>query len=218
MAEYLKLFENHTDYEAYISDNPTTPNVSYCTDVRDVHYNPAIINFASNVIKQLLITSGADLNNDGEIDIYEAQKFNNFSAFMYFSLNTPYSFDEFRFFTSVTTAPIFVSTPITSIVLPDSITTLPGGFFDDCDEIVNIVIPESVTTINGSVTHFSKCNKLESVTFMSQTPPTIENADNFTNNASGFKIYVPADSVNAYKEATNWSAYASIINAIPSAS
>ena len=29
------------------------------------------------------------------------------------------------------------------------------------------------------------------------------------------KIYVPAESVEAYKTATNWSAYASIIEALP---
>lgn len=218
MAEYLKLFENHTDYEAYMQDNPTTPNVSYCIDVRDVHYNPAIIDFASNIIKQLLITSGADLNNDGEIDLYEAQKFNNFSAFMYFSMNTPYSFDEFRFFTSVTQPPMFVGTPITSVVLPESITTLPLGFFDNCDEIENVVIPGNVTDAQQN-NLFSNCNKLKSVTFLSQTPPLLTGGQSvFNNNASGFKIYVPTESLNTYKSASGWSQYSSIIEAIPAVS
>jgi hypothetical protein len=39
--EYLKLFSSHTDYEDYASGGTMVrPNVSYCEDVKDVHYNP----------------------------------------------------------------------------------------------------------------------------------------------------------------------------------
>lgn len=39
--EYLKLFSAHTDYEDYASGGTMVrPNVSYCEDVKDVHYNP----------------------------------------------------------------------------------------------------------------------------------------------------------------------------------
>lgn len=41
MGNYLKLFETHTDYQAYIDgDDVLKPNVSYCEDNNDVHYNP----------------------------------------------------------------------------------------------------------------------------------------------------------------------------------
>lgn len=51
--------------------------------------------------------------------------------------------------------------------------------------------------------------------FHSATPPTLANSNAFT---PGFlnKIYVPEASVNAYKTASNWSAFASYIEAIPS--
>ena len=39
--EYLKLFSSHTDYEEYLTGGTMVkPNVSYCEDVKDVHYNP----------------------------------------------------------------------------------------------------------------------------------------------------------------------------------
>ena len=39
--EYLKFFEKHADYEDYASGGTMVkPNVSYCDDVKDVHYNP----------------------------------------------------------------------------------------------------------------------------------------------------------------------------------
>jgi hypothetical protein len=43
IQEYLKVFETHEEYEEYITgDTMVTPNVSYCEDVNDVHYNPWI--------------------------------------------------------------------------------------------------------------------------------------------------------------------------------
>ena len=44
MATYLKLFENHTQYDTFIGGGGDTqfvrPNVSYCTEENEVHYNP----------------------------------------------------------------------------------------------------------------------------------------------------------------------------------
>ena len=47
------------------------------------------------------------------------------------------------------------------------------------------------------------------------TPPALANSNAFTANNIN-KIYVPAASVNAYKTASNWSTFASYIEAIPS--
>ena len=41
MGKYIKLFEEHVDYMAYISSQDAIlPNVSACIDANDVHYNP----------------------------------------------------------------------------------------------------------------------------------------------------------------------------------
>ena len=44
MSKYLKLFENHTQYETFIGGGGVTPfvkpNVSYCVQENEVHYNP----------------------------------------------------------------------------------------------------------------------------------------------------------------------------------
>lgn len=41
--EYLKLFESHQGYEGYSeSSDFITPNVSYCEQENEVHYNPYI--------------------------------------------------------------------------------------------------------------------------------------------------------------------------------
>ena len=41
MSKYLKLFETHVEYEAYSGEGEMLlPNVSYCKDNNEVHYNP----------------------------------------------------------------------------------------------------------------------------------------------------------------------------------
>ena len=40
--KYLKLFPQHSDYQAFISGGVELPNVSYCENENEVHYNPYI--------------------------------------------------------------------------------------------------------------------------------------------------------------------------------
>lgn len=50
---------------------------------------------------------------------------------------------------------------ITSIVIPDSVTTLGSNAFSDCSDIVSITLPDSITTIGGVA--FYGCTSLESI-------------------------------------------------------
>ena len=44
MSEYLKLFDTHTNYENFVdSGTMVKPNVSYCVEQNEVHYNPVPI-------------------------------------------------------------------------------------------------------------------------------------------------------------------------------
>jgi hypothetical protein len=41
--KYIKLFETHNEYETYINGQDVLlPNVSYCEDNNEVHYNPYV--------------------------------------------------------------------------------------------------------------------------------------------------------------------------------
>jgi hypothetical protein len=98
-------------------------------------------------------------------------------------------------------------------VIPNGVTSIDFNNFNTCTSLTTIIIPDSVTEISNEA--FYGCTSLTNVTCLAETPPTLgTQVFDKTNNCP---IYVPSASVNAYKAATNWSAYASRIQAIPTA-
>ena len=100
---------------------------------------------------------------------------------------------------------------LTSIDIPDSVTSIGSYAFDFCTSLTSIDIPNSVTSIG--LYAFRYCSRLTSVTVEATTPPTLQGGGVF--DGSGCIIYVPSDSVDAYKAANIWNSYASRIQAIP---
>ena len=98
---------------------------------------------------------------------------------------------------------------LTSITIPNSVTTIGSSAFSACSRLTSVTIGDSVTTI-GDYT-FQDCNSLTSVYCKATTPPALGGNSVFIPNVSGRKIYVPMESVEAYKSATNWSEYADSI-------
>lgn len=97
-------------------------------------------------------------------------------------------------------------------ILPSSMTVIYGSTFTNCTSLESIYIPSDVTVIQDGA--FYGCTSLEDVFVFSTTPPTL-GQNVFYNMPDNGKIYVPAGSLNSYKTATNWSAYADRIVAMP---
>lgn len=87
-------------------------------------------------------------------------------------------------------------------------TGMTWGPFNNCTSLQKVILPSTLTYI-GSVA-FKSCTSLVYIKCLATTPPTTQN-NPFDGASSTFKIYVPDDSVTAYKAATNWSTYASRI-------
>lgn len=98
---------------------------------------------------------------------------------------------------------------LTQYTIPDSVTTIGGYAFAYCSNLTSVTIPNSVTTIGDRAFYY--CDSLKNVYCKATTPPSLGGTSVFDNNNSARNIYVPTDSVNAYKSATNWSEYADAI-------
>ena len=108
----------------------------------------------------------------------------------------------------------FAPAGLTEYTIPDSVTTIGYSAFRGCSSLTSVTIGDSVTTIGDYA--FYSCDSLTSVYCKATTPPTAISDDYydwyaFNTNASGRKIYVPMESVEAYKSAYDWSEYASDI-------
>ena len=128
----------------------------------------------------------------------------------------------------------YSATTLTSVTISDSVHKINPGSFEYCYRLSEITIPDNVvyigwnafekcwhlrTIIIGSGINqianyaFYQCSGLTSITVEATIPPILgDSVFGYTNNCP---IYVPCESVNAYKTADVWSNYASRIQAIP---
>ena len=120
-----------------------------------------------------------------------------------------------------------------SVKLPSTLTGMSSGYlFTEAKSLVEVNIPEGVTVLGGDYTFhnnwslphielpstltkigngaFNNCNSMEYIIIRATTPPEIT-ASSSTFNSNGCPIYVPDESVAAYKAETNWAQFESRI-------
>ena len=95
---------------------------------------------------------------------------------------------------------------LTEITIPDSIEKYA---FYVCRSLRGIVLPEGLAHIGESAFYY--CQSLKEVYCKAVTPPTGVDHYTFKENNRDRTIYVPNESVNAYKQAPGWSYYAESI-------
>lgn len=110
------------------------------------------------------------------------------------------------------------STNVKHIILNEGTTSIGQRAFYFTG-LQNITIPSTVTSIGKAICQ--DCNSMQYALCLPTTPPTLAYLNTqydypFGNNSATYPIYVPAESVDAYKTATGWSSFASRIQAIQS--
>ena len=98
---------------------------------------------------------------------------------------------------------------LSSCTIGSGVTSIGTNSFSFCRSLTSVTIPSSVETIGSNA--FGSCTGLTSITCYALTPPTLGNENTF-NNGNDCPIYVPCQSIDAYKSA--WSRYESRIQCI----
>ena len=103
----------------------------------------------------------------------------------------------------------FTGCSLTSVKIPNSITGIGDEVFSMCSSLTSVTIPNSVTSIGDWA--FYGCKTLTSITNYATEPQTIDaNVFNIVDK-SACTLYVPAESVEAYKAADVWKEFGIIL-------
>ena len=151
MIKYLKLFETTSDYEAYINgEGVVLPNVSVAKDApKIVYYNPWVEPFFTKLY----------LNNGEVVELQGSGELTSTVVSPYRSSLVSAEIGELC--TSIGDETFYECSYLTSITIPDSVTSIGESVFDSCN-FTGIIIPNSVTSIGDFA--FGACTSLTNIT------------------------------------------------------
>lgn len=217
---YLKRFETHQDYDFYMMQVGIVPNVSFCDDKSELHFNPTkakiVCTFnVSDITSPTQIMNSVAIDGDyfSEVEIDGVLQPSVSDTYSFgtdgkhvvkYTLNDRETLGESAF---------EGCDDIAIVKIPNSVMTIEGFAFSGCTNLEKIIIPSSVTEIKTYVFSgctnlkditlpslskigsyaFEGCSSLESITCLSEWSPVIQ-SDTFQNVKTGGTLYVPRGS------------------------
>lgn len=107
----------------------------------------------------------------------------------------------------------FSSSSLASVTIPENVTRIGNSAFYGT-QLTTVTIPEKVTYIGEDAFGKNGSGPLKTIYIHAKEPPTVKRAPIVANDGT-YKIYVPKESVEAYKSAEVWSIYKDYIYPMP---
>lgn len=132
MIDYIKLFDNHGDYETFVkTPDFILPNVSHCIDENEVHYTPnekriVAVFRVTNIQNPTVLCHYPDEFSEIEID-----------GVVQPSVVSEYTFNK-------------TGEHVVKYTLADPTLISDNFVFNNCTDMVNVTIPRTVTVIGSS--------------------------------------------------------------------
>lgn len=95
-------------------------------------------------------------------------------------------------------------TALASVTLNEGLKRLGANVFSSCTGLTTLTLPASLTKISSYA--FKSCRNLSSLTSLATVPPESDGLA-FSGVTSSIPVYVPEASIQAYKEAIDWSIF-----------
>ena len=203
MGKYFKLFETHAEYEAYIAQrDKTLPNISYCLDYEESHFNPLpaetrvvatfnvattsaptkILNNTSSFtkvevddIEKASVETGHTFDTTGEHEVkYTLSDPTSIGAGAFTSCSALENVKIPKGVETIDENAFMACTSLDSVVIPNSVTSIGSNAFSQCQDLTSVIIPEKMASIGSSA--FNGCSSLTSIKSMAENAPVITNS------------------------------------------
>ena len=96
-----------------------------------------------------------------------------------------------------------------SYTIPSGVTSIEVSAFFGCSGLTSITLPNSLTSIGHQA--FAYSTGLAEIKLEAFTPPSVYNYDSFADVSRSIPVYVPAVSVQTYRNAIHWKTFTNII-------
>ena len=107
--------------------------------------------------------------------------------------------------TTIGSSAFYDCSSLTSVTIGNGVRTIEGGAFSSCSSLASITIPNSVTRIWHSA--FYGCKNIKQITSEAVTPPGCSRYTFKGVNTRECKLIVPQNSIDAYKKANGWNKF-----------
>ena len=173
----------------------------------NVAKKPKFVHFEDKGVGEICLNA-FDKDKDGKLSIEEASAVNDIIVIRdALRKNVSNSFDEFKYFTAIRIlrTSTFGECNLTAITLPYGIKEISQYCFSG-NKLSRLVIPETCTTIWGGI--FANNSVDCDIIFQSPTPPMTHNKFlSHTKRGVKLTVYVPDDSVEAYRSQSGFVGY-----------